>query len=207
MVKQSEFVSYVKSLVGSRVDQDGYYGSQCVDLIMHVNEKYFGMRTWGNAIDYTANAMPAGYKRYTRSQTNPQPGDILVWSWGSWDPYGHIGICTAFDGVNVTSVEQNVDGGPTTLTQGGPARYRTRTTDCLAAILRPPLEIDVRNEPTAKGTPVATYGKGDRVNYDSYVVANGYVWISYVSNSGTRRYMAIGEHDGYRRTSTWVHWV
>ena len=52
MVKQSEFVSYVKSLVGSRVDQDGYYGSQCVDLIMHVNEKYFGMRTWGNAIDY-----------------------------------------------------------------------------------------------------------------------------------------------------------
>lgn len=79
MVKQSEFVSYVKSLVGSRVDQDGYYGSQCVDLIMHVNEKYFGMRTWGNAIDYTANAMPAGYKRYTRAQTNPQPGDILVW--------------------------------------------------------------------------------------------------------------------------------
>ena len=67
MVKQSEFVSYVKSLVGSRVDQDGYYGSQCVDLIMHVN------------IDYTANAMPAGYKRYTRAQTNPQPGDILVW--------------------------------------------------------------------------------------------------------------------------------
>lgn len=100
------------------------------------------------------------------------------------------------------------------------------------AILRPPLEIDgttnsrywtrvpevasvevdvdqinVRNEPTAKGTPVATYGKGDRVNYDSYVVANGYVWISYISNSGTRRYMAIGEHDGYRRTSTWVHWI
>lgn len=232
MVKQSDFIAYVKSLVGSRVDQDGYYGAQCVDLIMHVNQKYFGMRTWGNAIDYASNAMPSGFKRYSKGQTNPQPGDILVWNWGSWDIYGHIGICTAFDGVNITSVEQNVDGGPTSLTYGGPARYRTRNDACLVAILRPPLEVDgttnsrywtrvpesasvvvdlpkinVRNEPSTAGSPVAAYSKGERVNYDSYVVANGYVWISYISGSGVRRYMAIGEHDGIRRTSTWVHWV
>lgn len=232
MVKQSDFIAYVKSLVGSRVDQDGYYGAQCVDLIMHVNQKYFGMRTWGNAIDYASNAMPSGFKRYSKGQTNPQPGDILVWNWGSWDIYGHIGICTAFDGVNITSVEQNVDGGPTSLTYGGPARYRTRNDACLVAILRPPLEVDrttnsrywtrvpesasvvvdlpkinVRNEPSTAGSPVAAYSQGERVNYDSYVVANGYVWISYISGSGVRRYMAIGEHDGIRRTSTWVHWV
>ena len=232
MVKQSDFIAYVKSLVGSRVDQDGYYGAQCVDLIMHVNQKYFGMRTWGNAIDYASNAMPSGFKRYSKGQTNPQPGDILVWNWGNWDIYGHIGICTAFDGVNITSVEQNVDGGPTSLTYGGPARYRTRNDACLVAILRPPLEVDgttnsrywtrvpesasvvvdlpkinVRNEPSTAGSPVAAYSQGERVNYDSYVVANGYVWISYISGSGVRRYMAIGEHDGIRRTSTWVHWV
>lgn len=232
MVKQSDFIAYVKSLVGSRVDQDGYYGAQCVDLIMHVNQKYFSMRTWGNAIDYASNAMPSGFKRYSKGQTNPQPGDILVWNWGSWDIYGHIGICTAFDGVNITSVEQNVDGGPTSLTYGGPARYRTRNDACLVAILRPPLEVDgttnsrywtrvpesasvvvdlpkinVRNEPSTAGSPVAAYSQGERVNYDSYVVANGYVWISYISGSGVRRYMAIGEHDGIRRTSTWVHWV
>ena len=222
MVKQSDFIAYVKSLVGSRVDQDGYYGAQCVDLIMHVNQKYFGMRTWGNAIDYASNAMPSGFKRYSKGQTNPQPGDILVWNWGSWDIYGHIGICTAFDGVNITSVEQNVDGGPTSLNYDA----------CLVAILRPPLEVDgttnsrywtrvpesasvvvdlpkinVRNEPSTAGSPVAAYSQGERVNYDSYVVANGYVWISYISGSGVRRYMAIGEHDGIRRTSTWVHWV
>ena len=212
MVKQSDFIAYVKSLVGSRVDKDGYYGAQCVDLIMHVNQKYFGMRTWGNAIDYASNAMPSGFKRYSKGQTNPQPGDILVWNWGSWDIYGHIGICTAFDGVNITSVEQNVDGGPTSLTYGGPARYRTRNDACLVAILRPPLEVDgttnsrywtrvpesasvvvdlpkinVRNEPSTAGSPVAAYSKGERVNYDSYVVANGYVWISYISGSGDNK--------------------
>lgn len=228
MVKQSDFISYVKSLVGRGVDQDGYYGYQCVDLIMHVNEKYFGMRTWGNAIHYASNAMPAGYKRYTKGQVTPQPGDVLVWKWGSWDVYGHIGICTAYDGRNITSVEQNVDGGPNSLTSGGPARYRTRTDACLVAILRPPLELDdqtqgqywtrvpelgvftvtvqclnVRNEPSVNNIPVASYAEGGVINYDSYTVANGYVWISYVSHSGTRRYVAVGQHDGQRRINAY----
>lgn len=52
-------------------------------------------------------------------------------------------------------------------------------------------KLNVRNEPNTKNnTPVAQYEKGDSINYDSYCVANGYVWISYVSNSGVRRYVA-----------------
>lgn len=226
-MKRSQMVSYVSGLVGRRIDVDGYYGSQCVDLIMHVCERFFGYRPYGNAIDYTANKLPSGFKRYSRGQARVEPGDILVWKWGSWDRYGHIGVCTSYDGVNVTSVEQNVDGGHGSLTMGGPARYRTRTDACLVSIIKPPYEaesvpqrtwsrvteratftltvnaINVRSEPTLSSPVVAVYKKGQSVHYDSYCIANGYVWISYISYSGKRRYMAIGEHNGYRRTSVW----
>ena len=36
---------------------------------------------------------------------------------------------------------------------------------------------------------------GARINYDSVYEADGYRWISYIGNSGKRRYVA------YRRTS------
>lgn len=86
------------------------------------------------------------------------------------------------------------------------SRYWTRVPESASVVVDLP-KINVRNEPSTAGSPVAAYSQGERVNYDSYVVANGYVWISYISGSGVRRYMAIGEHDGIRRTSTWVHWV
>ena len=38
---------------------------------------------------------------------------------------------------------------------------------------------------------------------DSYVVKEGFVWISYISYSGERHYIATGTHNGSERTSTW----
>lgn len=139
-VTKREFLNYVRSLVGTRNDVDGFAGSQCVDLIKLVYQKYWGFTSWGNAIDYQSNAMPSGFVRYKKGQAPVQAGDILVWRWKHFDPYGHIGICVGVNGNSVTCVEQNVDGGSDSLRNGGPARYRTRTTECLAAILRPPFE-------------------------------------------------------------------
>ena len=48
------------------------------------------------------------------------------------------------------------------------------------------------------GQPV-WYSKGQSVNYDSYVINEGYVWISYISYSGVRSYIATGEWEGGRR--------
>lgn len=56
--------------------------------------------------------------------------------------------------------------------------------------------LNVRNEPSTSATVVATYGKGDKFNYDSFITTNGYVWLSYVSYSGQRRYVAEGPDDG-----------
>lgn len=137
-MKKSELIKHVKGLVGTRTDVDGAYGSQCVDLIMYICQKFFGYRTRGNAIDYTHNTLPSGFRRYRKGETNARAGDILVWKFGSNDIYGHIGFCVSVNGNMLTSVEQNVDGNWNYLEVGGPARYRTRPDTCLAAIIRPP---------------------------------------------------------------------
>lgn len=54
----------------------------------------------------------------------------------------------------------------------------------------PNTNINVRNEPTLSGEIVAYYEPGMAVNYDSFIDNDGYRWISYVSTSGVRRYMA-----------------
>ncbi len=56
--------------------------------------------------------------------------------------------------------------------------------------------LNVRNEPSRNAAAVAVYGKGQTFTYDSYIVANGFVWLSYVSYSGQRRYVAEGPDDG-----------
>lgn len=87
---QAEAVAWVKSQVGQYIDVDGAYGAQCVDLIMAYYE-YLGVsRVSGNGADYATNALPSGWSRVQGG--TPQPGDILVYSANSSNPYGHVAI-------------------------------------------------------------------------------------------------------------------
>lgn len=61
---------------------------------------------------------------------------------------------------------------------------------------------NVRNEPSTSGAVVATYGIGQSINYDSVYEGDGYRWISYVSNSGVRRYVAYRRLNG--DTTPWI---
>lgn len=63
--------------------------------------------------------------------------------------------------------------------------------------------LNVRNEPNDESTIITVYSKGQTFNYDGYVVADGYVWLSYVSYSGVRRYVAEGPNDG-NDANVWV---
>lgn len=56
--------------------------------------------------------------------------------------------------------------------------------------------INVRDYPSTRGYRVAQYVSGQRLVYDSYVVREGYVWLSYISYSGLRRYMAWRVQNG-----------
>lgn len=63
--------------------------------------------------------------------------------------------------------------------------------------------LNVRNQPDDQSAIAAVYGKGQTFKYDGYVVADGYVWLSYVSYSGVRRYVAEGLNDGVD-SNVWV---
>lgn len=228
MANRKECLDWTMSCVGVAQDIDGAYGAQCVDLIMAYMQKFWGQRARGNAIDYMSNELPEGFKRYKKGEATMEPADIAIWKWSDSDIYGHIGIVTKVDGNQITSVEQNVDGG-----NGGPARVRTRSNECLVGFIKPPFSDDnynvnpgnnnykmihqewhftvtvatlnVRNKPSLSGDIVAKYTNGGVINYDSYCVNDGYVWISYISYSGERRYVATGTWDGSKNNSEFGH--
>ena len=55
--------------------------------------------------------------------------------------------------------------------------------------------VNVRSDASTNSAIVATYPMGSRINYDSVYEGDGYRWISYISWSRKRRYVA------YRRLS------
>lgn len=50
-------------------------------------------------------------------------------------------------------------------------------------------EKEVKNEPKVSAKTEFTFRNGDSVNYDKVLESDGHQWISYVSNSGIRRYV------------------
>ena len=220
MTSQQTMVNWAKDNVYKWIDMDGMYGAQCVDLIMAYVKTFANFQIYGNAIDYLTNSIPSGWKRYYKGDAEIAPGDIAIWHWGSWDKYGHVGIVIEVNNGLITSVEQNVDGTPE---QGGVARIMSRDDTCLAGFIRPSYDsnedwtrvdengkftvtvpaINVRTKPSISGEIVSSYSEGEVVYYDSYVIKEGFIWISYISYSNERRYMAVGSHDGTRRLSSW----
>ena len=220
MASQQIMVNWAKNNVYKWIDMDGMYGAQCVDLIMAYVKTFADFQIYGNAIDYLTNSIPSGWKRYYKGDAEIAPGDIAIWHWGSWDKYGHVGIVIEVNNGLITSVEQNVDGTPE---QGGVARIMSRDDTCLAGFIRPSYDsnedwtrvdengkftvtvpaINVRTKPSISGEIVSSYSEGEVVYYDSYVIKEGFIWISYISYSNERRYMAVGSHDGTRRLSSW----
>ena len=220
MASQQIMVNWAKNNVYKWIDMDGMYGAQCVDLTMAYVKNFADFQIYGNAIDYLTNPIPPGWKRYYKGDAEIAPGDIAIWHWGNWDKFGHVGIVIDVDDDIITSVEQNVDGTPE---RGGMARIMSRDDTYLAGFIRPSYDsseewnrideegsftvsvpsINVRNKPSKLGKIVSVYHKGEQVFYDSYVIKEGFVWISYISYSGERHYMAIGTHNGSQRTSCW----
>lgn len=61
---------------------------------------------------------------------------------------------------------------------------------------------NVRSAPSTKVQVVAQYGKGEKIYYDSVYEGDRYRWISYISWSGERRYVAYRKLTG--DTSPWI---
>lgn len=224
--------------LGVGVDQDGAYGTQCVDLPNYLSVKYFGKALWGNAIDLLDSAKALGYRvEYNEAgnlDSKPKAGAIFVMdtTYIYGHPFGHTGIVIEdSDGYTMKTIEQNVDGNADSLYVGGPARYRERNFDGIIGWFYFPTDelegeatsvselqslptvrvytvgvekLNIRNAPSLNSEVVGTYENGEEFNYMEFCYAEGYEWLSYISNSGVRRYVAsmnteTGETFGTRK--------
>ena len=55
--------------------------------------------------------------------------------------------------------------------------------------------LNIRNTPSTNTEVVGTYSKGEVFYYDSVFISGGYYWVSYISYSGIRRYVASRKTD------------
>ena len=130
---------FVKKYNGKKVDYDGVYGAQCVDLfrqytkeVLDVKEHTGPCATSGGAkdlfLDY--DKMPVEKKYFTRSKGKAyQPGDVLIWDATEKNKDGHVAIFLAYLGNSVLVFQQNG------ITQAG-AEIQVWTRDNLLGYLR-----------------------------------------------------------------------
>lgn len=108
---------FVKKYNGKKVDYDGVYGAQCVDLfrqytkeVLDVKEHTGPCATSGGAkdlfLDY--DKMPVEKKYFTRSKGKAyQPGDVLIWDHTEKNQYGHVAIFLAYLGNGLLVFQQD----------------------------------------------------------------------------------------------------
>ena len=140
--------------------------------------------------------------------------------------YGHTGLVIEdSDGYTMRTIEQNIDGNADSLYVGGPARYNTRNFDGIVGWFYFPTDnqsqapaptptpfdgIITINEETGSFTVEVSALNvragaglgGETINYDGWCDVDGYIWISYISWSGNRRYVAVGQSENGRRVTS-----
>lgn len=108
---------FVKKYEGRKVDFDGVFGAQCVDLARQYWKKGLGIEehtgpcsTSGGAKDLFLDyeKMPLE-KKYFRKIINKSfiSGDTLIWDSTATNPYGHVAILLAILNNSFIVFEQN----------------------------------------------------------------------------------------------------
>lgn len=199
-------------------------GIQCVAVANQYQKEvieggWIGTPLTGWATDWWTNfGNDSDYEHYVRvgAAEQPQKGDLAIWNKYNGNGLPHIALVLENLGQSIRCFTQNP----------GKARVENLTKVGIIGYLRPKKFIkaapapaapkpaapglipakgkatvlvdalNVRNDPSDDNAVQATYGKGQTFNYDSYIVADGYVWLSYISHSGVRRYIAEGPADG-----------
>ena len=161
-----------------------------------------------------------------------QSGQILTIEATDWNPYGHVVVVESVDDDQLVVIEQNYAGArypvrnyysasdyqqtvahyitppgsettestSDTNTSTEPNSYKEDGTMTVTVDA-----INVRRAPNTSGEVVDQYTKGQSFKYDTVIVnANGFVWVSYIGDSGNRNYVATGPtQNGKRYGDAW----
>ncbi|MDV7990488.1 CHAP domain-containing protein [Rhodococcus sp. IEGM 1374] len=134
---QDKGVAWAVERIGQRIDYDGAYGSQCMDLVVAMCVEGFGWRPYGNAIRLTDQAVPVGWQRVRKTASFiPAPGDIAIWGLNEYATYGHTGIIESANEQTFVSIDQNWFN--PSLAVGSPAARVQHNYYGFWGVLRPP---------------------------------------------------------------------
>lgn len=100
---------FVAKYIGQRVEFDGMYEYQCVDLVQLYNKEVIGAPPLsGNAKDYAANTRLNHYEyQYNHWYYIPPKGSIGVWNEKVGDGFGHVAIVLEASLMKFRSLDQN----------------------------------------------------------------------------------------------------
>lgn len=110
------FSEFRKKYLGKKVDWDGAYAGQCVDLFrQYVNDVLNLQQPKGvvGAKDFWTNyetdpSLKNNFQKIVNTPTGvPQEGDVMIWGAYTGNPYGHISIFIKGDVNKFVSLDQN----------------------------------------------------------------------------------------------------
>ena len=210
IARGDDYPTYYKN--GSQeIDQWRMYSHQCTSFAAFRLSSVNGFEipgAYGNANEWGYRARREGY----RVDSVPTIGSI---AWSTAGGYGHVAWVSNVMGDNIEIEEYNygytgsynkriikantmtgfihfkdLDGGNVVsssnvfnsqpLSSSGGTHYFKN-------------KAAIKNQPLASATSIAYYSPGESVHYDQILEKDGYKWLSYISYSGSRRYIQLEE--------------
>ena len=106
MIKLDQFVD---KWLGKKIDWDGYYDGQCMDLYHQYVHECLGLEHPGASAAYKLWGYTwKDYDKKTNTSTAvPQKGDIIIWNTNAGGGYGHVAVYLTGDVNSFTSLDQN----------------------------------------------------------------------------------------------------
>ena len=102
---------FIKKYLGKKLDWDGFYGGQCVDLYRYYVHEVLGFPQSpgvGGAAEIWDSADPKYYDFIKNTPTGiPNKGDIIVWNRNVGGGFGHVAIFIEGDVNAFVSLDQN----------------------------------------------------------------------------------------------------
>ena len=187
------------------VDSWGYYTGNCTSFVanrLHNVNHFEVPRAMGNGAQWGAVARSLGY----RVDNTPAVGSVAYYTDGV---YGHVAWVAEIVGEYnwIRNGKMDYTYHPQTQSISKPTGFihfkdlsdtpsaGTSTGGSLpsSGTYRFTSRKGIKSEPKISSADIAYYDNGSSVNYDKTVIADNYEWISYVSYSGARRYIAINQ--------------
>lgn len=191
------------------VDSWGLWDRECTSFVAYRLSSVNGYelpRAYGNATSWGTHARSQGI----RVDNTPGLGSV------AWNSFGHVVWVSNVLGNSVEIEEYNygytgayhrrvipvssVTGfihfkdiaGGSSYTPANPISTNTENQGTPASgTYRFTGRASIKSEPRMSSPELAYYDAGNTVNYDKVLSSDGHAWISYISYSGNRRYIAI----------------